>query len=116
VEDPEEVREFVVQALATRGVRVLQAADADQALNLSKRHSGSIDLLLTDVVLPGMNGRELAEQFRTLRPRIKVIYTSGYTQDIIASRGVLDRDVTYVHKPYSAEDIAGRVREAIDKR
>jgi len=116
VEDQDEVREFVVQALANRGFRVLQAADAPQALEVSERHSGSIDLLLTDVVLPGMNGRELAELFRMLRPSIKVIYTSGYTQDIIASRGVQDGDVTYVHKPYSAEAIAVSVREAIDKQ
>lgn len=113
VEDQEEVREFLVKALARRGYRVLQAADGNQALELSLRHSAAIHVLLTDVVLPGMNGRELADQFRTARPEIKVLYTSGYTQDVIANRGVLHRDVAYIAKPYTADEIAAKVREAI---
>jgi CheY-like chemotaxis protein len=114
VEDQDEVREFVVQALATRGYRVLQAVDGPAALALNERHTGIIDVLLTDVILPGMNGRELAERFKTVRPGIKLIYTSGYTQDIIANRGVLHSGVAYVHKPYTAEEIANKVREALE--
>jgi CheY-like chemotaxis protein len=114
VEDQEEVREFVVQALANRGYRVLQAVDGQEALALADRHAGTIDVLLTDVVLPGMNGRELAERFKSLRPGIKLIYTSGYAQDIVANRGVLQSGIAYVHKPYTADEIANKVGEALE--
>ena len=115
VEDQEEVRSFVVKALASHGYRVLQAAEGNQALTLAERHSGAIDVLLTDVVLPGMNGRELADRFRIGRPGTKVIYTSGYTQDLIAHRGVLYDDISYIPKPYTADQIAAKVREAMRK-
>jgi CheY-like chemotaxis protein len=115
VEDQEDVRGFVVAVLVSGGYRVLQAADANEALALAEACSGKIDVLLTDVVLPGMNGRELADRFRSARPGTKVIYTSGYTQDLIADRGVLHRDVNYVPKPYTADQITAKVREAIDQ-
>ena len=115
VEDQEEVRSFVVKALASYGYRVLQAAEASQALTMAECHSGAIDVLLTDVVLPGMNGRELANRFRIARPDTKVIYTSGYTQDLIAHRGVLYDDISYIPKPYTADQIAAKVREALGK-
>jgi len=115
VEDQEEVRSFVAKALADRGYRVLQAAEGRQALTLAERHSGAIDVLLTDVVLPGMNGRELADLFRIARPDTKVIYTSGYTQDFIAHRGVLHDDVLYIPKSYTADKIAEKVRDAIGR-
>jgi signal transduction histidine kinase/CheY-like chemotaxis protein len=115
VEDQEEVRGFAVQSLSERGYCVLQAADGSQALAEAERHSGRIDVLLTDVVLPGMNGRQMAERLQTVRPGIKVIYTSGYARDLIADRGVLHDDVDYIPKPYTADQIAARVREAIDK-
>jgi signal transduction histidine kinase/CheY-like chemotaxis protein len=114
VEDQAEVRDFAVQALSNRGYRVLQAVDGPGALALAERHTGSIDVLLTDVVLPGMNGRELAERFKSARPTIKLIYTSGYAQDIIADHGVLHSGVAYMHKPYTADEIASKVREAIE--
>uniref|UniRef100_Q01ZL6 histidine kinase n=1 Tax=Solibacter usitatus (strain Ellin6076) TaxID=234267 RepID=Q01ZL6_SOLUE len=114
VEDQDEVRCFVVDVLARRGYRVLQAGDGPQALAVAEQCTGKIDVLLTDVVLPGMNGRELAERFRELRPATKIIYTSGYTQDLIADRGILHRDVNYVPKPYTADQITAKVREAID--
>jgi CheY-like chemotaxis protein len=115
VEDQDEVRTFVVEVLSRRGYRVLQAADGAQALAEAEKCAGRIDVLLTDVVLPGMNGRELADRFRTLRPATRIIYTSGYTQDLIADRGVLHRDVNYVPKPYTADQITAKVRETIDR-
>ena len=115
VEDQEEVRSFVVKALAGYGYRVLEAAEGSQALTMAECQSGTIDVLLTDVVLPGMNGRELANRFRIMRPDTKVIYTSGYTQDIIAHRGVLHDDISYIPKPYTADQIAAKVREAMGK-
>ena len=76
-------------------------------------HPGPIDLLLTDVVLPGMSGRELAECLKKLLPTVKVLYTSGYTYNVIAHRGVLDRDVAYIAKPYTPDGLAAKVREVL---
>jgi len=115
VEDQDEVRNFVVRALASRGYCVLQATDGSQALALAESHSGVIDVLVTDVVLPGMNGRELADRFRIGRPCTKVIYTSGYPQDLIAHRGVLPDDISYIPKPYTADQIVAKVRETIGR-
>jgi signal transduction histidine kinase/ActR/RegA family two-component response regulator len=115
VEDQEEVRRFVVKALAGYGYQVLQAAEASHALTMAEGHSGAIDVLLTDVVLPGLNGRELANRFRIIRPETKVIYTSGYPQDLIAHRGVLHDDISYIPKPYTANQIAAKVREVLGK-
>jgi signal transduction histidine kinase/CheY-like chemotaxis protein len=114
VEDQDDVRAFVSGTLSARGYRILQAADGPQALMIAKQHAGTIDLVLTDVVLPGMNGREVAESLRDVRPGIKLIYTSGYTQDIIASHGVLNPGVTYVPKPYTSEAIVAHVEAALD--
>jgi CheY-like chemotaxis protein len=113
VEDQEEVRGFVVQALRERGYDVLSAGDGEQAISTAAQHSGNIDVLLTDVVLPGINGREVAERLKHARSSLKVIYTSGYTQDLIADRGVLHSDVSFVPKPYTAEQIAAKVRETL---
>ena len=114
VEDQSEVRAFAVKALSARGYRVLEAADGAQALALCDRHKGAINVLLTDVVLPGMNGRELADRFRAARPGIKIIYTSGYSEDLIAHRGVLHQGVAYLPKPYTADEIAVKVRDALE--
>ena len=113
VEDQDEVRRFAVRALVECGCRVLAAADGREAIAMAAGHSGRIDILLTDVVLPGMNGREVADCMVQARPGIKVIYTSGYTQDLIANRGVLYSDVMYLPKPYTTEQVAAKVREAL---
>ena len=113
VEDQEEVRSYAVQVLEAYGYRVLAAPDGPTALDKAKDHSGPIHVLLTDVVLPGMNGRQLADRLTTERPGVKVLYTSGYTRDVIAHRGVLDADVAYLAKPYSPEALAEKLREVI---
>ena len=113
VEDQEEVRAFAVSVLESYGYEVLNAADGSQALALAASRPGRIDVLVTDVVLPGMNGRQLAERMREIRPDLKVLYTSGYTQDVIAHRGVLDRDVAYLPKPYSPEALAAKLRSVM---
>jgi PAS domain S-box-containing protein len=115
VEDQEEVRTFASRVLESYGYTVLTAPDGPKALALAADHFSSIHILLTDVVMPGMNGRQLAELLTAQRPAIKVLYTSGYTQDVIAHHGVLDADVDYLSKPYSPDALAARLREALDR-
>jgi signal transduction histidine kinase len=113
VEDQDEVRAFAASVLKSYGYQILEARDGPQALALAELHAGPIHVLLTDVVLPGMNGRQLADHLTALRPETKVLYTSGYTQDVIAHRGVLDRGVAYIAKPYTPEGLAAKLRAAI---
>lgn len=113
VEDQETVRCFMKTALRQHGYRVIEASDGNAALELVKQHSGEIHLLLTDVVMPGMNGKELSERLKILRPNLKVLFTSGYTTDVIGKRGVLDYDVAYIQKPFSHNGLAEKVREVL---
>lgn len=113
VEDQAEVRGLTRHALEAHGFLVLDVPDGAAALTLAKSYREHIHLLLTDVVLPGMNGKELAEQLTRLRPGMKVLFTSGYPREVIAHRGVLDPDVAYIGKPYSPGAIAAKVREVL---
>jgi signal transduction histidine kinase/CheY-like chemotaxis protein/putative methionine-R-sulfoxide reductase with GAF domain len=114
VEDEDVVRSLARQMLEMHGYRVLEAGRGPEALRICERHDGDIHLLLTDVVMPDMNGRALAERMKSLRPGIKVLYMSGYTADAIAHHGVLDVDVAFVQKPFSKDSLARKVREALD--
>ncbi len=113
VEDDTEVRTLAKRVLAAYGYHILEAGDGAQALALAGIHRGQIDLLMTDVVMPGMNGRELAEALTAILPAVKVLFTSGYTQNVLAARGVLHREVAYISKPYTSEGLAGKVREVL---
>jgi PAS domain S-box-containing protein len=113
VEDQEQVRSFVTSILESLGYNTLSAADGATALALAINHHGPIDLLLTDVILPGINGKQLAEQLKLLRPEIAVLFTSGHPRNVIASSGVLDPDVAFIAKPYSPEDLAAKLREVL---
>ena len=112
VEDQDEVRHLATKVLEAKGYRVLEAADGAAALALVQRHPGPIDLLLTDVVMPGMNGRELAEYLKKRLPVVKVLYTSGYTHDVIAHRGVLDRRHCEAGRRLAPERFARKRRQA----
>jgi PAS domain S-box-containing protein len=114
VEDQAEVRALAGMILRSRGYRVVEAPDGRQALSLTASYPEPIHLLLTDVVMPGMNGRELAERISVVRPGIKVLYTSGYDQDVIAHRGVLRPGVAYIPKPYTPDGLAAKVREVLE--
>ncbi|MDE3164660.1 MAG: response regulator, partial [Acidobacteriota bacterium] len=116
VEDQDAVREFASGSLRERGFQVLQAADGWEALTVASRHPEAIDVLLTDVVLPGINGRELATRLRAVRPRIRIIYTSGYDRELIAEQGVLQPGVAYLPKPFTAGEIAAKVSEVLADR
>jgi signal transduction histidine kinase/ActR/RegA family two-component response regulator len=113
VEDQESVRSFAVAALKGEGYRVIEASDGNEAIAVAGRHPEGLHLLLTDVVMPGMNGKELSERLRALHPNMKVLFISGYTADVIAHRGVLDPGVAFLHKPFNPEELAAKVREVL---
>ena len=114
VEDEDVVRLATEGMLKHLGYRVLAASDGDEALAKSSQSLDEIHLLMTDVVMPRMNGRELAEKLRTLRPSIKVLFTSGYTDDVIVHHGMLDDDVDFISKPFERDALAARVRKILD--
>jgi PAS domain S-box-containing protein len=113
VEDQQPVRAFVKAALNRYGYRVIEAADGNEAIAVANRHSGQIHLLLTDVVLPGMNGKEMSDRLTALRPGLKVLFMSGYARDVIGHRGVLDPDVAFLHKPFGPDELATKIREVL---
>ena len=113
-EDEESVRELAAQMLERCGYTVLLAEDGADALRVAQEHDGPIHALVTDVVMPDMNGRQLAEALIPQRPEMRVLYVSGYTSDIIAHHGVLDEGVEFLEKPYSFRGLLGRVRQVLD--
>jgi len=113
VEDEADVRQYATQVLKAHGYAVLSAPDAESALALLEDQTGPIDLLVTDVVLPHMNGRDLAQRLKADRPAMQVLFTSGYAQDVIAEHGVLDPGVAYIAKPYTPEELNAKVREIL---
>ena len=110
VEDADGLRELTKRLLERQGYTVLLAANADEALHLFDEHP-SIDLLLTDVVMPGASGPELVKQLVEQRPTLKVIYMSGYTDEAIVHHGVLDPGIVFLHKPFSSESLGQKIRE-----
>jgi two-component system cell cycle sensor histidine kinase/response regulator CckA len=107
------VREVATAQLESLGYHVLPCASAEEALTAAARHSGPLHLLLTDVVMPGMNGRELSARLCAVRPQVKVLFTSGYGGDVVARCGVLEDGVVLLEKPYSLSTLAGHVRRAL---
>jgi len=115
VEDDPEVRAVVVRHVGSMGYRLLEAADAAEALAIMER-AEPIDLLFTDVVLPGgMSGRELAEEAQRRRPGLKVLFTSGYTSSAIVHHGRLDEGVDLLSKPYKRAELAVKLREVLER-
>jgi PAS domain S-box-containing protein len=114
VEDEEEVRPLIADALRSYGYRVIEAANGAEALDLVDREDGTIDMLLSDVVMPGMNGRELSERILAERPTIKVLFTSGYPADTIIRHGIAEANTAYLEKPYLPDELARKVRDVLD--
>jgi CheY-like chemotaxis protein len=114
VEDDEDVRTYLVETLRDLNYRVLRASDAIAALGFLQQPDLRIDLLLTDVVLPGMNGRELAKEAQAQRPRLKVLYVTGYSRNAVVHQGRLDPGVELMQKPITQEKLAIRVRDLLD--
>lgn len=115
VEDNQEVRRMVHTVLARRGYHLLEAKDAAEALDLLNTYQGPLHLLLTDVVMPGMDGRELYGKCLQKHPELKALFMSGYTDDVIAHRGVLDEGVNFIQKPFSIQAIALKVRQVLEQ-
>jgi len=114
-EDEDSVRTVATAALERRGYRVLAAADGESAIAISRAFPGRIDLLVTDVVMPGMNGRELAEQLEQTRPGMRVLFVSGYTDDAVLLKGVSLDERTFLQKPFTSLELAKRVRVVLDQ-
>jgi signal transduction histidine kinase/CheY-like chemotaxis protein len=116
VEDQREVRELARDILEKHGYTVLEAGDAEEAWTIFDGYREAVDLLLTDVVMPGRSGRELADRLTAARPDLRVLYMSGYTDQAIVHRGVLDEGIAYLEKPFTAPTLTRAVRAVIDAR
>ncbi len=113
VEDDANILELAQTVLEQLGYKILSAGTTNDAIDIANSHDGKIDLLLTDVIMPKMNGRELADRIQHIHPGIKCLYMSGYTADIIAHHGKLEEGVHFVSKPFSIRDLAVKVRQAL---
>ena len=113
-EDEANLRYLARQFLEKQGYRVIEAVDGAAAMQIAVAHEGIIHLLLTDVIMPGMNGRELAQRISEIRPNTKVLYMSGYTENVIGHNGTLDADVRLLQKPFTLRDLKNTVREVLD--
>jgi CheY-like chemotaxis protein len=114
VEDDPSILRMTRMMLERKGYSVLTAATPSEAIKLAKIHAEKIHLLMTDVVMPEMNGRDLAGQIIALYPDIRLLFMSGYTADVIAHQGILDDGVTFIQKPFSMADMTEKVREVLD--
>ncbi|MFN2386400.1 MAG: ATP-binding protein [Thermoanaerobaculia bacterium] len=114
VEDEQGLRVLARRILDTQGYAVLEASGGEEALRISRQHAGSIDLLLTDAVMPGMGGSALAREISSERPATRVLYMSGYTDDAVVRHGHLDAGSAFIQKPFASHALARKVREVLD--
>ena len=114
VEDEANLRYLARQYLEKQGYKVIEAADGAVAMQIAVAHEGTIHLLLTDVIMPGMNGRELAQRISEIRPNVKILYMSGYTENVIGQDGTLDAGIRLLQKPFNLRDLKSMVREVLD--
>jgi len=115
VEDEPALLNLGVKMLEMQGYKVLAVDTPEEAIDLARKGSEKIHLLVTDVIMPGMNGRELAEKLLTFHPHIKCLFMSGYTSNVIGHHGVLDEGVCFIQKPFSVEDLADKVHQALER-
>jgi CheY-like chemotaxis protein len=115
VEDEEDVRKLAVRILERQGYKVLEASQGLDAFLIAEKYEDLIHLLVTDVVMPKISGRELADRIAEIRPEIKVLYMSGYTDNAIVHHGVLGEGMKFIQKPFTVDGLARKVREVLDK-
>jgi DNA-binding NtrC family response regulator len=113
VEDDPMMMEMSSMLLQQLGYAVISAETPMQALRIAEEGSSDIQLLITDIIMPEMNGRELADRIKAIRPKIECLFMSGYTANVIAHQGVLDKGVNFIQKPFSMKGIAAKVREVL---
>jgi len=113
VEDDPGIRDLSSKILRRYGYDVLSASDGDEARRISEGHEGAIDLLLSDVVMPGMNGPMVAEMLTRMRPGLKVVFMSGYTDSTVVRQGVMERDLPFLQKPFTPERLANKIVEVL---
>jgi CheY-like chemotaxis protein len=113
-EDQREVRMIVKATLARHGYTVLEATSGEDAVRVAAEHDGPLHLLLTDVVMPGMNGGELAQRLLEERPDLRVLFASGYTDHSVVQKGVLERGLAFIQKPFSPDELLRKVRSVLD--
>jgi two-component system cell cycle sensor histidine kinase/response regulator CckA len=116
VEDDESLRELIREILQANGYEVLEAEDPMKAIETVERHQGPIHLLLTDILMPGMNGPVLAQRVRDRRPDVRVLYMSGHTEDSVAQSGLVEPGALLISKPFTQESLARKLREALGPR
>jgi len=116
VEDDPPLLLLISRVLKGLGYEVIEAASGDPAIALAEFHRGAIDLLISDIIMPGMNGRDLADSLKAKRPGIRVLFVSGYPADIISGQGVLEKGVSFLPKPFSAARLASKVRELLVRK
>jgi CheY-like chemotaxis protein len=113
VEDEDSVRQLVRETLQVRGYHVIEAENGEAGLRAASDHTGRIDLVITDVVMPGMNGRELAKRLAAERPHVKVLYLSGYTEEAIIHEGGMEAGTAFLQKPFTLQVLSRKVREVL---
>jgi two-component system cell cycle sensor histidine kinase/response regulator CckA len=113
-EDEEVVKGFLKRILERAGYAVITASDGEQAVERFREHN-EISLVLSDVVMPKKNGKEIVEEIRKIKPEIKVLFISGYTADIMHGKGILENEVDFITKPFLKTDLLRRVRQILDK-
>ncbi len=114
LEDDDDVRRSTIRILRKHGYRTLEASNSDEALQIFQKRKDPIHLLLTDVVMPGLSGPEVARRLKNFKPHMKVLFMSGYTENGILHQGVLDKKMAYLQKPFSMERLVGKVREVLE--
>lgn len=115
-EDNDAVRQGIIDMLQAYGYTVVSAGDGKEALRIAETHPGTLHVLLTDVVMPEIDGRQLAERLRAVRPEVRIIFMSGYTEDVVIHQGVLHAGIEFVQKPFTPSVLARKVREVLDRR
>jgi PAS domain S-box-containing protein len=116
VEDEAAILKLATLMLEEQGYKVLAARTPGEGMRLANEHKGKVHLLMTDVVMPEMNGRELSQKMLSLYPNLKCLFMSGYTADVISNHGVLDEGVSFIHKPFSIKDLSSKIRETLNRQ